>query len=133
MHIFHDRVHVSLYLGIRHHEQRVCAPREGRTRSKGDQSVHIRGAVKQTLKAADEEFLVDHHDDHGEKKLCKPHRHMVSIEKFRKRPVPHHMPHGEIHEDQEKTDGGDKSFFQDRSLMVFQGRFIVERAVSVSI
>ena len=69
MHVAHDRVHAAFHLGVCHHEQGVGAPGEGGTGSEGYQGVHIRRTVQQALKAADKKFLVDHHDDHGEKEL----------------------------------------------------------------
>ena len=45
---------------------------------------------------------------------------MVVLEPGGQRPVPHHMPHGEIHQYDKKTDGCDQTPLQNRSLMIRQ-------------
>ena len=76
--------------------------------------------MPQTLKAADKEFLVDDHDDSGKQKLYKPHGNVVVVEPCRERPAPHHVSHGEIHEDNEKACRGDQPVFESRCLVVFE-------------
>ena len=49
-------------------------------------------------KAADKEFLVNHHDNTSQQKLYQSHRHMIIVKKGGQRPSPHHMSHGKIHE-----------------------------------
>ena len=43
---------------------------------------------------------------------------MIVLEPGGQRPVPHHMPHGEIHQYDKKTDGCDQAPLQNRSLMI---------------
>ena len=49
---------------------------------------------------------------------------MVIVEKGGQRPAEHHMPHGEIHEDEQKPQGGRKPPLQHRRLPVLQGIFL---------
>ena len=45
---------------------------------------------------------------------------MVVVEPCRERPAPHHVSHGEIHEDNEKACRGDQPVFESRCLVVFE-------------
>ena len=92
-HVIHDRVHVAAHLRAGHRKQRIGTVRERRCRAEGDQRVHVRRAVPQALEAADEEFLVDDHDDDRQQQLRQTHGHMIVVVEARQRPAPHHVPH----------------------------------------
>ena len=102
-HVFHDSFIIAVNLCPCHCQKHDCGIHKGRARSHCDQRVHIGRAVEQALKAADEELLVDHHDDSRKQHLYDSHGHMVAVEKRRQRPPEHHMAHREIHEHQQKT------------------------------
>ncbi len=123
MHVAHDSGHIAAHLGICHGEQRVGAVQERRARAERHKGIHIRCAVDEPFKAADEELLVDDHDDDGEEQLDEAHRDVVVFEKIRQRPAPHHMPHGDVHEHSQKADGRDETLFELWSFAVFQGIF----------
>ena len=65
MHVAHNRICIALHLGIGHGKQRISTVNKCRHGTEGHQGIHIRGFVPQALKAADEEFLVDDHNDGG--------------------------------------------------------------------
>ena len=104
-HIVHDSSVISCYLRSGHFKQRKGAVQKGRGRTECHQRIHIRCAVPQTFKSGDEKLLIDHHNDHRQQKLGQPHRHMVIVVKMRKRPAPHHMSHGKVHENDQKSKG----------------------------
>ena len=76
--------------------------------------------MPQALEAADEELLVDDHDDDGQQQLRQPHRHMVVVIERRQRPAPHHMPHGEIHQHDQKADRPDQTPLEHRRIVILQ-------------
>ena len=98
MHIRHDSCHITLYLGIRHRKQCIDTVKKRCSGSKSYQRIHVRGFIQQSFKTTDKEFLVDDHDNDRQKQLKQSHRHMVSRKERWQRPVPHHMPHREIHQ-----------------------------------
>ena len=106
-HIAHDGLHISPHLSPGHGKERIGAVDKGRAGAQSHQTVHIGGAVHQALEAADEKLLVDDHDDAGQQQLGQAHGHMVIREEGRQGPAPHHMPHGQIHQDQQKTQRGE--------------------------
>ena len=69
LHIAHDCIHVPLYLRSRHGKQGVDAVYKRCGRTKRYQRVHVRCFMPEALETADKEFLVDHHDDNGQKHL----------------------------------------------------------------
>ena len=125
-HILRDRSHISIGLRACHREQHHRAVDKGRAGAHGDQRIHVGRAVQQALKPAHEKLLVDHHDDGGQKELDQTHCHMVACKKGRQGKSQHHMPHGKIHEDDEKAQRSQKTFFQDRCLPVLQ-RILLSR------
>ena len=78
------------------------------------------GSIISDEKAADKKFLVNDHYDSGEKKLHQSHGNMIIIKPCRKRPAPHHMSHGKIHQHKQKAYRCDQPLFQCRCFMVFQ-------------
>ena len=124
-HVVHDGVHVAAHLRAGHREQRVGAVHECRRRAKGDQRVHIRRAVPQALEAADEKFLVDDHDDDRQQQLCQPHCHVVVIVEARQRPAPHHVPHREVHQYDQKSDRPDEPPLQRGRRMILERLFVL--------
>ncbi len=120
-HVVHYKLRVAVYLCAGHGEQCVDAPYKGCHGAKGYQGVHVRGAVPQALEAADEEFLVDDHDDSGKQQLDQSHGYVIAVKPCGQRPAPHHMSHGEVHQDQKKAYGCDEALLQDRGFVVFQG------------
>ena len=79
--------------------------------------------MKQGTKAGSEKLPVDDHDGDGKQHLKHAEKDMV-FKCFRCRPAPHHMAHGEVHQHEENDPGEEQTFFQLRSLFVFQS-FIV--------
>ena len=77
--------------------------------------------MKEALKTADKKFLVDDHDNARQQQLHQAHSHMVVFKKGRQGPVPHHMSHGKIHQDQQKSHRSQQPFLQDRRCPVPQG------------
>ena len=73
---------------------------------------------------ADEELLVDHHDNGGENHLQEAHGHMVALQEGWYRPAPHVGSHREVHQHQQKADRPEKAFAEGRGLVVFQGRLL---------
>ena len=120
VHIRHNTRRILPQLGIRHGKQRVGAVHEGSSRSQRHQRIHVGRSMEQALESADEKLLVNHHDNHCQKQLHKSHGHMVLSQKFRQRPVPHHMSHGYIHQRNQETKGSDQSFFENGRLPVLQ-------------
>ena len=120
MHPAHDRLSVPTDLGVRHGEEGTGAVQEGGGGAKGHQRVHIGGAVIEALKAIDEKLLIDHHHHGGEEQLRKPHGDVVSLKEGRQGSPPHHMPHGEVHQDHKEEKGPRKPPFQNRCLPVPQ-------------
>ena len=102
-HVGHDRVHIAPYLRARHGEKSVGAVNERRRRAQRHQRIHVRRTVPQALETADKEFLVDDHDDNGQKHLSQAHGHMIVIVEGGQRPAPHHMAHREVHQHQQKA------------------------------
>ena len=64
VHIDHDRIHLALYLGVRHGEQGEGAVAKGCRSAQRNQSVHVGRTMPQALKPADKKLLIDDHDDH---------------------------------------------------------------------
>ena len=138
-HIGHDGGFVAPDLGRRHGEQGIGAVAEGRRGPQGHQGVHIGGPVPQGLIAADEELLVDDHDDPRQQQLGQAHGHMVVVVKRRQGPAPHHVAHGKVHQHQQKAHGPDKPPPDTGRLVVLQlllvgagrrlGRALFRRAV----
>ena len=120
-HIRHDGFIVPVHLSPGHGEQHAGGIPEGGRRAQGDQGVHIRSAVEQALISADKKLLVDDHHDGGQKKLDQAHGDMIVIEEGRKRPSPHHVTHGKVHENEQKPQGGKQPFFEYRRFMIPQG------------
>ena len=114
---------VAVHLRSGHGEQHNGRIDKRRAGAHRDQGVHVGSPVEQTLKAADEKLLVDHHDNAREQHLDDPHGHMISVKKGGQRPSKHHMPHGKVHEYQQKAQGRDQPLFQDRRLVVLQRLF----------
>ena len=83
---------------IRHRKQCIDTAKKRCSGSKSYQRIHVRGFIQQSFKTTDKEFLVDDHDNDRQKQLKQSHRHMVSRKERWQRPVPHHMPHREIHQ-----------------------------------
>ena len=76
--------------------------------------------MNQAGKAADEEFLVDDHDHAGEQQFNEAHGHMISRQCFGYRPIPHHMPHGQVHQRNQQAQGGNKPLFELWGLVILQ-------------
>ena len=109
-HVIHNCSRISIYLRSCHGKQGIDTPQEGCHRAKSYQSIHIGGTVPQTLKSVDEKLLVDHHDDTSQEQLYQSHGYVIAVKPFRQWPSPHHVPHGEIHQHQQKSHGCDKTF-----------------------
>ena len=119
-HIVHDQLLVAVHLRAGHGEEGVGAPDKAGRGAQRHQRIHIGGAVDQPLEAADEELLVDDHDDARQQQLNKAHGDVVAVEPVGERPAPHHVPHGKVHQNDEKDQRGDEPLFQLRGLVVGQ-------------
>ena len=102
-HIFHDGVHIPTHLGAGHGKQGVGAVDKGGRGSQGHQGVHIGRPVPEAPEAADEEFLVNHHDDDRQQQLGQAHGHMIAVKEGRQWPAPHHITHGKVQQHQQKA------------------------------
>ena len=120
MHVGHDALQVAVHLSRRHGKQGVQAVAKGRRRSKGHQRIHIGRSVDQAFKSADKKLLVDHHDDSCQQKLGNPYRHVIFCQRRRKRPVPHHMSHRQIHQRNQETKRSNQPAPDLRRLRVLQ-------------
>ena len=95
---------------------------EGGGANRGPQAYpySARGASR-LLEAADEEFLVDDHDDdRSAASRARPMATWLPARKRRQRPAPHHVAHGEVHQHDQKADRGDEAVLQLRRFMVLQ-------------
>ena len=113
-----------MQLRIGHGKQGVGAPHKACHRAHSHQRIHVGGAVHQPFEAIDEKFLVDHHHDACQQQLYQPHGNVVAVEPAGQRPAPHHVPHGKVHQHQQKAQRGDKPPFQ-------LGRFVVGKRVQL--
>ena len=77
--------------------------------------------MEQALEAADEELLVDDHDDAGQQQLDQGHRDVVAVKPGGQGPAPHHVSHGEVHQHQQKAQGGNQPPPEFGGLVVGQG------------
>ena len=118
MHIAHDGLRIAAHLRARHGKERIRAVDKRRRRAERHERVHVRHAVPERLVAADEKLLVDDHDDHRQQQLCQAHGNMVTVIKARQRPAPHHVPHGKIHQDEQKAQRPAEPAPQSRRLVV---------------
>ncbi len=116
----HDQFIIAVYLGAGHGEEGVGAPHEACHGAEGHQRVHIGRAVDEALETADEELLVDDHDDACQQQLDKAHGNVVAVEPVRQGPAPHHMAHGEVHQYQQEAQRGDEPPFEFGRLVVGQ-------------
>ena len=107
----------------RHLVQKRQAVQEGCGGTQCHQRVHVRCTMNESLKAADEEFLVDDHDDDGEQQLGNGHAHGILIQDAGHGPVPHDVPHGNVHQQQKKADGQKEPTLQHRGFLVCQRIF----------
>ena len=123
MHVFHDCLAVAGKLCACHREEHIGAPAERGGAAHCDQRVHVRREMDETSEAADEELLIDDHDYGGQDHLQKTHGYVVSFKERRKRPSPHRVPHGEIHENDEKAERPYESLLKGRCLVVLKGGF----------
>ena len=121
VHVHHDPVHIPMDLGIRHGKQGIDTPDKGGHGAQGHQAIHIGCLVFQGGEAADEELLIDDHDDPGQQELHQAHGHMVPMEPGRQGPAKHHVAHGEIHKHRQEAQGIEKPLFELGGLMVCQG------------
>ena len=81
--------------------------------------VHIGTAAEQRGKPGGKKLPVDHHDGRGQQQFKQAQENMVA-EGCRSRPVPHHVPHGEVHQNQQDRNREEKPPFQLRGFMVLQ-------------
>ena len=114
----HDHLVIAVQLGIGHGEEGIGAPHKACHGTHGHQSVHVGGAVDQPLEAADEELLVDDHHDARQQQLDKTHGDVVAVEPMGQGPAPHHVPHGKIHQYEQKTQRCDQAALEFRRFMI---------------
>ena len=120
----HDQFFVAVQLRIGHGKQGVGAPHKACHRAHSHQCIHVGGAVHQPFEAVDEKLLVDHHHDACQQQLHQTHGNVVAVKPAGQRPAPHHVPHGKVHQHQQKAQRGDEPPFQ-------LGRFVVSQRVQL--
>ena len=128
-HVAHDGVHRRRAPARRSWRRaRTCCRRTPRVAPSAT-SVSMLGARCQSaLEAADEELLVDDHDDDGQQQLRQAHGDVVAVIKRRQRPAPHHVAHGKIHQHEQKAQRPDQSLrSQLRRLVVVRAALGVRR------
>ena len=113
--------HVSGDCFFGHHIKRIDAVNKGSAGTESNKGIHIRCFMEKAFEAVYEKFLVDHHYDSGKKKLGKTDCNAVLCKKFRKRPAPHGVTHGNIHQSRKKTERSNKAFFKNGGLLIFKG------------
>ena len=67
-------------------------------------------------------LFINYKNDCRKNHLQKSHCNMISIKPGRKRPIPHHVPHAYIHQNQQKKSGRNKTFYKKRSFFIFKQR-----------
>ena len=70
-----------------HGEEGVGAPDKAGRGAQRHQRIHVGGAVDQALEAADEELLVDDHDDARQQQLNKAHGDVGAVEPVGECPI----------------------------------------------
>ena len=121
MHVPHGAYRVAAGLRRRHHEEHARAVDERRRGAERDQRVHVRRAVHQARESADEKLLVNDHADRREDHLQEREPDGIVLKERRHGEAPHHVPHREIHEDEQEAERGDQPSPQLRRLAVLQG------------
>ena len=109
MHIGHHAVRISAHLSVGHQEERRHTPDIGRHGAERHKGVHVGRTVQKSTKSADKKALIDDHDDARQNHLHKTHGDVVVRHPRGKRPVPHHMTHGKIHQHRKKRNGRDET------------------------
>ena len=127
-HIIHHGFQIAPDLRTGHGKEGVGAVDKCRRRAQGNQCIHIRRTVPETLESADEKFLVNHHHRRCQQQLQQPHGDMISLHERRYGPVPHHMAHGEIHQNQQESQGPQQTALQYRRFLIPQGFLRLRRA-----
>ena len=120
--VMHGR-HISIRQACRQYIQRRQGIDEGGAGAEGHQCVHIRTAVQKALKARDEEFPVDDHDNDGQQHFRHGEGRPVS-EEGRHRPAQHSVSHGQIHNEKQEGQRLQQPAPQLRCLMILQ-RFLL--------
>ena len=119
MHKGHHPCSIPPQLRICHGKECVKTVSIRSSRTESNQGIHVGRPVDQASKAADKELLVDHHDCRSQHELYQPYRHMIFFKERRHRPVPHHVPHGEIHQRDQETQRCDQSPLHLRRFLIF--------------
>ena len=105
---------------ICHTEQDKQGPAEGYTGPQSHQCIHIGRAVKKRLEAGDKKCPVDDHHHDRKQHLKNRKTDVVMYQKFRYRPVPHIVPHCDIHQRDQKSDRQNQPPDKLRRLAVLQ-------------
>ena len=111
---------VRPYIGA-HAEHNGRAVHKRRAAPQGHQGIHIGSPVQETLKSADKELLVYHHNKPGKQELIQPNRPRVGRKGLGNIPPPHQMPHRYIHKRKQKTQRRNQPAPYLRRLLVLQG------------
>ncbi len=107
--------------GIAHKEQGHHTPGKGGKGTQCHKGIHIGGTMEEPTGAADKEPLVNHHHCGCQQQLHQPHGHMIALKPPRNGQPQHHMPHGEVHQYQQKAQGGEEAAFQHGCFPIKQG------------
>ena len=98
--------------------QDIEAPQERYTRAQGNKGIHVGGQMLHALETADEKGAVDEHNDESKEQLRNAHAVKVPIKEGWQRKMEHIVPHGQIHEDEQKTNGIDETPLQFRRFRI---------------
>ena len=109
-----------MQLCMGHAEEHGQAVPKGRCGSQRHQSVHVGRAFHQGFETADEEFLVDDHNDGRQHQLEQGDRQRVLRQDSGQRPAPHHMAHADIHQHQQESQRPDQPLLELRRFVIGQ-------------
>ena len=120
VHVRHSCRRIAFHLRTGHRKQNDRTPYKRSRRAERNKRIHIRRPVQQTLETADKKPLVNDHHDRRKQKLGKGDPHRVFMQKNGKRKTQHGMPHGQVHQYQQKSNRRNQSAAQSGRLGVFK-------------
>ena len=104
-----------------HQKQNGCAVCERSSASERDERVHIRSSVYKAFKTARKKSPVDKHDGKRKQHFIERDRCRIVVDGERNGPLPHHVPHGHIHERHKQNERRDKALYEARRFRIFEG------------
>ena len=118
VHAAHHARRVTAQLRVRHGEEGIGAVHKRCAGAERHQRVHVRRAVNQPFEAADKELLVDDHHGGGKQQLHQAHSDVIVSHERGKRPAPHHVAHGEVHQHDEEAERRDEPALERGRLVI---------------